>query len=150
MPRPGGERPVRFWYPAPENHIVENFHHFSPPFLQTAQHPWDFLAETKNSLKKSEIFADCAILERVTGIGPVSGTWQAPVLPLNYTRNVFIILTRGCATAYLALAREAWSGCPDSNWGPPRPKRGALPSKPHPAYAKPACRQAGLRRASPS
>ena len=24
------------------------------------------------------------------------------------------------------------SGCPDSNWGPPRPKRGALPSKPHP------------------
>ena len=27
-------------------------------------------------------------VERVTGIGPVSGTWQAPVLPLNYTRNI--------------------------------------------------------------
>ena len=26
--------------------------------------------------------------ERVTGIGPVSATWQAAVLPLNYTRNI--------------------------------------------------------------
>jgi hypothetical protein len=26
-------------------------------------------------------------MERVTGIGPVSATWQAAILPLNYTRN---------------------------------------------------------------
>ncbi|KKQ74406.1 MAG: Recombinase [Berkelbacteria bacterium GW2011_GWB1_38_5] len=26
-----------------------------------------------------------------------------------------------------------WSGCADSNCGPPRPKRGALPAEPHPA-----------------
>ncbi len=25
-------------------------------------------------------------MERVKGIGPSSGTWQAPVLPLNHTR----------------------------------------------------------------
>ena len=29
---------------------------------QTVQ-PWDFLQETKNSFKNSEIFADCALLE---------------------------------------------------------------------------------------
>lgn|GEM_PF-5045924 len=27
-----------------------------------------------------------AKMERVTGIGPVSTTWEAVVLPLNYTR----------------------------------------------------------------
>ena len=54
------------------------------------QHPWDFLAETKNSFKNSEIFANCALLERVTGIGPVSATWQAAVLPLNYTRTIYL------------------------------------------------------------
>ena len=32
----------------------------------TAQHPWDFLQETKNSFKNSEIFANCALLELVT------------------------------------------------------------------------------------
>ncbi len=38
----------------------------------------------------------------------------------------YYILCRLCTTYYIV------SGCPDSNWGPPRPKRGALPSKPHP------------------
>ena len=32
-------------------------------------------------------------MERVTGIGPVSATWQAAVLPLNYTRNVHHFIT---------------------------------------------------------
>ena len=36
----------------------------------TAQHPWDFLAETKNSFKNSEIFANCALLEPREGIEP--------------------------------------------------------------------------------
>jgi len=35
-------------------------------------HPWDFLAEHKNSLKNNENFQKCAFLERVTGVGPVS------------------------------------------------------------------------------
>ena len=30
--------------------------------------------------------------ERVTGIGPVSATWQAAVLPLNYTRNIYFYM----------------------------------------------------------
>ena len=84
----------------------------------TAQHPWDFLAEFKNSIKNGGDFEKCDFLERVTGIGPVSRPWQGRVLPLNYTRKLCYFNTM--------------SGCPDSNWGPPRPKRGALPSKPHP------------------
>ncbi len=36
----------------------------------TAQHPWDFLQETKNSFINSEIFANCALLEPRQGIEP--------------------------------------------------------------------------------
>ena len=53
----------------------------------TAQHPWDFVAEFKNSFKNNEIFANCALLERVRGIGPLSIPWEGIILPLNYTRN---------------------------------------------------------------
>ena len=38
----------------------------------TAQSPWDFLQETKNSFKNSEIFADCAILEPKVGLEPTT------------------------------------------------------------------------------
>ena len=38
----------------------------------TAQHPWDFLAETKNSFKNSEIFANCALLEPKVGLEPTT------------------------------------------------------------------------------
>ena len=55
-----------------------------------AQHPWDFLAETKNSFKNSEIFADCAILERVRGIEPLFHPWEGRVLPMYYTRDVLL------------------------------------------------------------
>ena len=54
----------------------------------TAQHPWDFLAEYKNSFKNSEIFANCALLERVRGLEPLQNAWKAFVLPLHHTRNV--------------------------------------------------------------
>ena len=53
----------------------------------TAQSPWDFIGETKNSIKNGENFEICSLLERVTGIGPVSTTWEAVILPLNYTRT---------------------------------------------------------------
>ena len=48
--------------------------------------PWQFIVETKNSFKNSEIFADCAILERVRGIGPLSIPWEGIILPMYYTR----------------------------------------------------------------
>ena len=51
------------------------------------QHPWDFVLSAKNSIKNGGDFEKCDLLERVTGIGPVSATWQAAVLPLNYTRS---------------------------------------------------------------
>jgi len=38
----------------------------------TAQHPWDFLVEFKNSLKNNESFQNCCDLERDTRIEPVS------------------------------------------------------------------------------
>ena len=53
-------------------------------------HPWDFLAETKNSFKNNEIFADCAILERVRGIEPLFHPWEGRVLPMYYTRDVLL------------------------------------------------------------
>ena len=56
-------------------------------------------------------------MERVTGIEPVFFPWKGNVGPFNYTRNVIII-------QYL-------SEYPDSNRGPPRPKRGALPAEPY-------------------
>ena len=59
--------------------------------------------------------------ERVAGIEPAQTDWKSVVLPLNHTR----------------LKKEHYlSGCPDSNRGSPRPKRGALPTKPHPAVHK--------------
>ena len=40
-------------------------------------------------------------LERVEGIDPSSGTWQAPVLPLYYTRVLFLnfLIRSSCACA---------------------------------------------------
>ena len=55
-------------------------------------HPWDFLQETKNSFKNGGDFEICSLLERVTGIGPVSTTWEAVVLPLNYTRKSYLVI----------------------------------------------------------
>ncbi len=53
----------------------------------TAQHPWDFMLSAKTAVKNDENFQQCDLLERVRGIGPLSTTWEAVVLPLNYTRN---------------------------------------------------------------
>ena len=57
---------------------------------QTVQ-PWDFLQETKNSFKNSEIFVNCALLERVRGIEPLSIPWEGIILPMYYTRASVII-----------------------------------------------------------
>ncbi len=48
----------------------------------TYRDPWQFIVVTKNSFKNSESFQNCCDLERVTGIGPVSTTWEAAVLLL--------------------------------------------------------------------
>ena len=67
--------------------------------------------ETKNSVKNAENFQQCAFLERVTGIGPVSATWQAAVLPLNYTRinQYFNIKIRS--------SRHKETTCVENNFG---------------------------------
>ena len=49
--------------------------------------PWQFIVETKNSVKNAENFQQCAILERVRGIGPLSHPWEGRILPMYYTRK---------------------------------------------------------------
>ena len=61
--------------------------------------------------------------ERVRGIEPLSHPWKGRVEPFNYTRE-WIRIIHYTKTPTL-------SECPDSDRGPPRPKRGALPTEPH-------------------
>ena len=62
--------------------------------VASGQHrdPWQFIVETKNSVKNAENFQQCAILERVRGIGPLSIPWEGIILPLNYTRNLHLMI----------------------------------------------------------
>ena len=50
------------------------------------QHPWDYLLGAKKESKICKKSEKPAILERVTGIEPVSQPWKGRILPLNYTR----------------------------------------------------------------
>ena len=36
------------------------------------------------------------ILERAMGIEPTSEAWEAPILPLNYARSLFLIVVANC------------------------------------------------------
>ncbi len=73
------------------------------------QHPWDFVLSAKTAVKNDENFQQCAFLERVTGIGPVFATWQAAVLPLNYTRilTIFHIISYVDSVRHIILCRGA-------------------------------------------
>ena len=53
--------------------------------------PWNLVLNAKNSVKNGENFDECAILERVEGIGPSPKDWKSLVLPLNYTRSLSIL-----------------------------------------------------------
>ena len=58
-------------------------------------------------------------VERVTGIEPAYSAWEADILPLNYTREVFADKPSITASATVAVV----SGLVDASIWPPRQTR---------------------------
>ena len=44
------------------------------------------------------------------GIEPTSETWEAPILPLNYTRSLFLIVLVNACGSRRPIHSSAWIG----------------------------------------